>query len=291
MKRAFAMAGVWCCIAVLLTVWPRPVSAMNSLPLSHLEITLPSAADQAGRQTYFGQDVVLYALGYFVGHPSDLVLGTTSVVIAKDKIWPSALPYFIELAALSSGDAVLDYVLRVLLRTPLYNAAWPTRAHVVGIADTRQELGERLGLLSSGDGAHIRDWDLTSDLCQRRLRNPSQVKKRTRYLWRCRLSDHQKLSLAFTLDSDMFNPKDMRQNPRVLEVEVIIPLVAGDQSPVFDFYAYDVWGKIATHSQFASATQMVVAPSPHACLSCHYDAKRRSFGLSPSGWRSGFGLN
>ncbi len=271
------------------------LSALLSLPAlgapASLRIAIPAqrSAEHRAPGWNFGRDIVIYALDYFVDPAATLTISADAVEVPTDAIWPAALPDFATMASLPDGAAVLQYVLRILLRGDLYNAARTDAGHHVPLPDNRRDLAQKLTLLRSGDGGLVRDWDLDSPHCRRRMRNPSAVKAAARMLWRCKIPGLPSFAMAFTLSVRHFDSRDAHANPVVREVELIFGGSSGTSVADFDFYAYGPDGMIDNTSSFVSGASMTRAATPHACMACHYDATKRRFGFAPKGWQSAAG--
>lgn len=268
--------------AVVLSVVCGPVQAAD------FRIALPTPVERSQELGFFGRDVVIYTLSYFLLPPSQGLTIADDFVVSESAVTPHAQPYFQQMQGLRDGSEVLEYVLRTVLRSSLYNDGRIVRQHPWSMPSTSHALAHTLGLLRSGDATKIRDWTVDDARCLRTLRNPSRVKKLSRYIWRCTFGAQQKISLAFTLDTEHFTPSDLAQNPRIREAEIIV--AHGTSEPTFDFYVYGHDGHLALSSTFASGDQWNEAPTPHACLACHYDAEKRRFGRTPTAWRSNTGL-
>lgn len=95
---------------------------------------------------------------------------------------------------------------------------------------------------------------------------PSQIKGKTRVIYRSPESFARGLSVAQTLDT-----VDHDLSARIIETEVAID--RADNSGNVDFYSYNEEGLLSTTSLFPVGHRQV----PTFCLSCHHSASRGAF--------------
>ena len=93
----------------------------------------------------------------------------------------------------------------------------------------------------------------------------SHVKNKTRVIYRSNELPRQ-LSVSETLDS---TNGDL--NAPVLETEVVRE--RSDTSGHYDFFVYDIHGKLTNRAQFPSGER----PAPSTCMSCHFSRKSGKF--------------
>lgn len=120
------------------------------------------------------------------------------------------------------------------------------------------EIPERLEDFEALSG--FRNW-------RRSIVRESRVKGLTRALYHSPESFHPKISVAVTHESregDVGRP--------VRETEILIKRASNSKD--WDFYVYGSSGNLQTNSEFKRGT---TAPSPAACMSCHYDSTERAF--------------
>jgi hypothetical protein len=117
------------------------------------------------------------------------------------------------------------------------------------IRSTRDEMGAATGYES---------W-------QRTIVPFSAIKRKTRVIYRSPVGFEPAISVSETHDSTSGDASAAR-----LETEVAV--ARRDGSGDWDFYAYDLAGRLSDHSFFPAGER----PSPQVCITCHYDGGART---------------
>jgi hypothetical protein len=231
------------CAALLCTVF------YAFCPSPNLEISPPSSNQDSERIRYFKQDTSLYileSLGYAL--PSfDEEKGALYSLGCLDELSPSLQKAILE------TQSPLDRIDSFQLRNRFGLAYLET-----------QELRHPDFVLPQNvedfiKATHFQSW--TGEVIPE-----SRVKGKTRALYHSPASYPYEISVAVTHDSII---GDIRSAVR--ETEVMIRNRKNSKN--WNFYAYDHRGQLQAHSEFRRG----LAPSPAACMSCHYDPSDRSF--------------
>jgi hypothetical protein len=99
----------------------------------------------------------------------------------------------------------------------------------------------------------------------RQVVNRSNIKQKTRVIYRSPANFPQQISVSETRDCD-----DGNLNAERLETEIAIRRHGPGRT--FEFYTYDKNGNLAEHSEFPAGDR----PSPTICVSCHYHPGQRA---------------
>jgi hypothetical protein len=245
---------------------------------------LPSAGAAPGK--FMSQSQLLLILSAFIQDEASLPLrvdevdGVGRIWIRCSAVVPAARGVFESLVEKPHGLEVLQAAKSDLLDSGLYNQLRTYQRRVIEIPETAVELAAQIfgGRARSLNLQRFGDWQKLAGSDAFELKIPSRVKARTRALYR-----GDGFSLALSLEPQFVHGREQEAQARVIETEVIVrrPVAEMNGNHNHDFFVYDAKGELAKCSSFFSGKAIVIGSAPQTCMSCHFNAENRSFGLDP----------